>query len=1647
MTRAKKEILPALHDSGKVTQPDLQQLGNTNYTSTILRYANLAVRFPQLKTDAKTVVDAINEIRVIPNPEIPASDSYVITSQDGYAIVSQDGYIVTSQGASAYTPDLNYIQIKDTIYKIAGGDPYVLPIASDSTLGGIKVGSGLTINSTTGVLSAIPTPAATSLDELTDVDIENATDGQTLIYDGESNKWVNRDGGGDYSAGAGIYFTGSGSVINADAGRFSPAYTYQGWDADYTGDYQGYWRPGWVDSGTTEEGHTVYQSDAGTYMMSSGNSICTYKVGGYGQYTIYVKQNPETSGFRYVVFGYQNSEINLDTGYYDYSCQDRSDSGYISRTYYSEGGESFVQVMYHKEPMAQGVTLDLKNGQWVDTGTTVDGHTVYKSDAGSWHISNGSSICTLKIAGITSFTIYFRSSSESGYDWAYVGNLDTDVSRYSYKSRLSGETNYTAVTFECSSGEHIVQVMYAKDGSVDSYDDRGYFYYVINEYAPTPPDDDRAYTYIEVSNPISPRGEIFNDYEHNIALGDNAHAEGYGARAYGTASHSEGFSNTANGSYAHVEGIDNIAYGSASHVEGGQNQTLSEKSHAEGMDNIAGGAYSHVEGAYNKAMGERSHAEGYSTLAQGPNSHAEGRETTASGYRAHAEGYGSIASGTTTHAEGWKTQALSGQDHAEGYYSVASGGTSHAEGMDTKASGGNSHAEGHYTEANASSAHAEGEYSIAAGQGSHAEGYGDSTYRSVATGQGSHAEGRSTASNSFAHSEGANTLASGMYSHAEGYNSTRATAIGSHAEGNGTQASGNNSHAEGGGSIASGQESHAEGGGTRAYGSWSHSEGAGTKAFNSYSHVEGAGVGTFGVFTHAEGAGNIILANYGHIEGGGNISFGSAFNTHTEGGGNENYSPQGHIEGSGNTISGEESHGEGAGNRAHGPKNHSEGGGNAVYGIGSHVEGKHNSIAGFAVHAEGSDNLIGSLTSISQFDYGTNYNVGDIVGPNANYVNFNESTSAYLYKCITAPGQIQEGNGIVFITGSSWSSSTNYPADSVVYFSDQKGTGYFYCTSAISAQDAPPPLNGSGWTRISDLLSPFKSGTYSGYYLIRADQELYSGVSVAKVASNTSIQAMWEPIPTPHSSHVEGLGNISTGDYQHVEGKYNEDDDTKAFIIGNGTKDANNEITRSNALTVDWSGNLDVAGDVGTGVALDTVAQTLGAAINEIVDEIPSVSVTQIQSTGTKIATVTIDSTSTDLYAPTGGGSSTLAGLSDVTITSATSGQVLTYNGSDWENAAVPSGSSTLAGLTDVSLTTPTNGQVLKYDSTSGEWVNANETIPTTPSLDNLTNVSINTPSNGQVLTYDSSSQEWINSSVSTPDAEDVAFDDTDVEFEADNVQDAFENITKTLTWAEYQALTDVEKNNGTIYFISDINGDGQDFQPVIYSEEEREIGVWKDGKPLYEKTIARTFDADEVYTVFASGIDIAFIQSCFFEYTSGRYMSPYYMSSTNVANNISLNSDVLSGALTLVNQTRTARYFYVTVRYTKTADQAGSGTWTPQGVPAVHYSTDEQIVGTWVDGKTIYEKTVYVGALTVDSSDHSVAHNIQNFDRLIDFTATGRLSSSSTNRHVSFNFYRPGSTNGSFFMVDNTSVIYMNNWDAQIVDVYITIRYTKSSS
>jgi hypothetical protein len=141
-------------------------------------------------------------------------------------------------------------------------------------------------------------------------------------------------------------------------------------------------------------------------------------------------------------------------------------------------------TVYWQGKLAPYTTIDLNNGQWVDSGTTVDGHTVYQSDAGSYHTANGKSICTVTVSGYSKVTVHATNYSEAGYDYTEVGPLDGTVSRASSTNVLStrfqnSKTDYKSYTFNMpDTNTHTFQILYSKDNSNDQNDDRGYFYIV-----------------------------------------------------------------------------------------------------------------------------------------------------------------------------------------------------------------------------------------------------------------------------------------------------------------------------------------------------------------------------------------------------------------------------------------------------------------------------------------------------------------------------------------------------------------------------------------------------------------------------------------------------------------------------------------------------------------------------------------------------------------------------------------------------------------------------------------------------------------------------------------------------------------------------------------------------------------------------------------------------------------------------------------------------------------------------------------------------------------------------------------------------------------------------------------------------------------
>lgn len=90
-----------------------------------------------------------------------------------------------ADGSTYYESDTSkvYVWYKDRWYEktATGGGGYELPIASSSTLGGVKVGEGLAIDSESGVLSASGGGEAGAFKILTSADYNYPTEEPTMV--------------------------------------------------------------------------------------------------------------------------------------------------------------------------------------------------------------------------------------------------------------------------------------------------------------------------------------------------------------------------------------------------------------------------------------------------------------------------------------------------------------------------------------------------------------------------------------------------------------------------------------------------------------------------------------------------------------------------------------------------------------------------------------------------------------------------------------------------------------------------------------------------------------------------------------------------------------------------------------------------------------------------------------------------------------------------------------------------------------------------------------------------------------------------------------------------------------------------------------------------------------------------------------------------------------------------------------------------------------------------------------------------------------------------------------------------------------------------------------------------------------------------
>ena len=235
-----------------------------------------------------------------------------------------------------------------------------------------------------------------------------------------------------------------------------------------------------------------------------------------------------------------------------------------------------------------------------------------------------------------------------------------------------------------------------------------------------------------------------------------------------------------------------------------------------------------------------------------------------------------------------------------------------------------------------------------------------------------------------------------------------------------------------------------------------------------------------------------------------------------------------------------------------------------------------------------------------------------------------------------------------------------------------------------------------------------------------------------------------------------------------------------------------------------------------------------------------------------------------------------------------------------------------------------------------------------------------------------------------------------------------------------------------------------------LYSTSEKIIGCWTDGKPIYQKTIV---DKTPVVTTdgtlatkritISSNLGKVISYNIYHEWGSGNsggLLNDCYTITGGEARYIRAFIDYSQNAIALATD-RDAfsnQDVYITIQYTKTTDSAikvGTGT---------DYSTEEQVVGTWIDGKPLYQKT-YVATSPSNNTDTKIIDLPESFNvKKVD----GFLLQAPNNVMPINSYYNSSSYVSTYAQYYPESGVRMMaaNGQYQNKTCYITILYTKTT-
>lgn len=219
------------------------------------------------------------------------------------------------------------------------------------------------------------------------------------------------------------------------------------------------------------------------------------------------------------------------------------------------------------------------------------------------------------------------------------------------------------------------------------------------------------------------------------------------------------------------------------------------------------------------------------------------------------------------------------------------------------------------------------------------------------------------------------------------------------------------------------------------------------------------------------------------------------------------------------------------------------------------------------------------------------------------------------------------------------------------------------------------------------------------------------------------------------------------------------------------------------------------------------------------------------------------------------------------------------------------------------------------------------------------------------------------------------------------------------------------------------------------YSTEEQLTGKrWIDGKPIYQKTIFYEGDIKNTSN-FSIQHGISDLEIIVFSFVATKRKDGFIWEQINISDGSEkARYNINENSIDILYNWDPTQYLLATIQYTKTTDTELSPVSLPKIKSTHNYSTEEQIVGTWVDGKPIYEKTYILNNKSL-LKGNNIFDTIENVKIII---SKGRIN----------DYSLPYGDGGEYVMIvssNNEIGLWSNNgFYGQTVNIILTINYIK---